>query len=360
MLQTLKAIDGGVVSRKLPKYQKIQNALRSKILEGTISPGQMLPPEVVLAREFGVSRLTARHAVQSLVHEGLISRQQGRGTVVEQTVPEKAKSVSHVMLLFIDILQNASDYLLKETLYLEKYFAQKKIGLSVSSVTTEEMCRNELPRFLAEGQVDGVLIDGFVSDHHYQMLRDRGIPCVVVGNHQISRDIPQAKMALKCPVRKLTKFALDKLAHPIWLVCEQFKLDCTKEMFLGYQDAVVAAGQPPMIYTQAEKQGEGVVESILKSGQKSFTIITTDGFERAILDDYRRLGIDPKLNPVIVVGNANQISDPNKEKAIVLHQGAMEISLKAAEMLLNIIEGDTNGGCEEIDVFGDIEQYFKF
>lgn len=60
----------------------ILQQIEEMILEGTLSPGQRLPPERELATRFGVSRPSLREAVQKLVARGLLTSRQGGGTYV--------------------------------------------------------------------------------------------------------------------------------------------------------------------------------------------------------------------------------------------------------------------------------------
>ncbi|BEQ14536.1 GntR family transcriptional regulator [Desulfoferula mesophila] len=56
--------------------------LVGELENGTLKPGEMLPPEMELAARFGVSRAVIREALSQLKAEGLLESQQGRGVMV--------------------------------------------------------------------------------------------------------------------------------------------------------------------------------------------------------------------------------------------------------------------------------------
>jgi GntR family transcriptional regulator len=82
------------------KAQRVYLLLREAIVAGDYPAGTLLPGELRLAEQHGVSRVTIRRALDGLADGGLISRQPGRGTVVcEQAVPQAAIGADFASLL---------------------------------------------------------------------------------------------------------------------------------------------------------------------------------------------------------------------------------------------------------------------
>lgn len=67
----------------LPKYARVVTELRRRIEVGDYQPGDMLPSEAQLVREFGIGRTTIVRALGILQSDGWISREHGLGSYVK-------------------------------------------------------------------------------------------------------------------------------------------------------------------------------------------------------------------------------------------------------------------------------------
>jgi len=94
-LTRLKAGSGAVDSRlPTPLYHQIYVLLREQILGGIYADNQLVPTEQELTRRFGVSRITAKRALDELASEGLVVRRRGKGTTVASRVAVPAVSAN--------------------------------------------------------------------------------------------------------------------------------------------------------------------------------------------------------------------------------------------------------------------------
>lgn len=73
-----------------PLYHQLYVILREKILSGAFAQGDQLPSEHELAREFNVSRITVKRALDDLAAARLVVRQRGRGTHVTHAYQPQA------------------------------------------------------------------------------------------------------------------------------------------------------------------------------------------------------------------------------------------------------------------------------
>ncbi len=70
--------------QRLPIYQRLKDALVERITVGEWRAGDLLPAETQLAADYQVALGTVRKALEGLVGDGVLERQQGRGTYVRR------------------------------------------------------------------------------------------------------------------------------------------------------------------------------------------------------------------------------------------------------------------------------------
>lgn len=75
-----------------PLHSQTEELLRKMMARAEYQAGKLLPNEVHLSRQLGISRNTLRQATNKLVHEGLLLRKKGVGTIVSKPVDSKAKN----------------------------------------------------------------------------------------------------------------------------------------------------------------------------------------------------------------------------------------------------------------------------
>lgn len=73
-----------------PAYHRLYVLLSEQIRDGVYLPDDRLPSEHQLAATYDCSRVTVRHALQLLSHDGLVDKRKGHGTIVRH--PEAGES----------------------------------------------------------------------------------------------------------------------------------------------------------------------------------------------------------------------------------------------------------------------------
>jgi len=66
----------------IPLHVQVKQALKDRIVRRTLKPGDLVPGDLELCDQFGVSRTTVRQGLSELAHEGWVVRERGRGTFV--------------------------------------------------------------------------------------------------------------------------------------------------------------------------------------------------------------------------------------------------------------------------------------
>lgn len=148
------------------KYRVLHEYLKEKIQQGEIKTGDYVPSENELCVQFGVTRTTVRKAMDELLKEGFIEKQQGKGS----RVCERRKSLGLLTVKGFSeaVGQNVKTLVLKNP-SLANWSAE--IQLTVSDSDKLQNCLfferlrmvNEIPVMIEKNWFPNVALPGFVD-----------------------------------------------------------------------------------------------------------------------------------------------------------------------------------------------------
>lgn len=164
-----------------PKYKVVVEWILENINNGNFPVGEKLPSENELSAMFHLSRQTVRHAIEVLGQQKLVTRVQGSGTYVGESVkPKRTESYKNIAVIstyvdsyiFPPVLKGIERVLSKEGYTMQLAFTGNRI----------ERERNILDQILEKGMIDGLIVESAKSAlpnpnlHYYRQLMEQGIP----------------------------------------------------------------------------------------------------------------------------------------------------------------------------------------
>ena len=114
-----------------PLYKQVYDLLTSRLVDGSWKPSQLIPSEMALADELGVSQGTVRKALNQMVTEKMLERRQGKGTFVVEHTQESS------LFRFFRLREPNGESLIPET---------QVISSSRREATDEEANKLNLPQ----------------------------------------------------------------------------------------------------------------------------------------------------------------------------------------------------------------------
>jgi len=118
-----------------PAYAQLANILRRSIAAGTLRPGDQLPSEAQLCERYSVSPMTVRRAINTLVDQGVVSAEQGRGTFVKPiAMGEAVFQLRELQELFRDTEHTTVKVLETRIVKADKRIA-RKLGITIGNRT---------------------------------------------------------------------------------------------------------------------------------------------------------------------------------------------------------------------------------
>lgn len=214
----------------IPLYAQVKHTLREEI-ENRMQQGDLIPSEPELEKRFKVSRITVRRALDELVSEGLIVRQQGRGTFVrKQPIAQELPRLRSWSVQMRQMGLEPSS----ASCEIELVDPTKEQAALLSLSSDERVVRirrlryaNEEPicimtNYIPEALVPGLIDQGLVNDSLYATLSKFGLKPVraedrVEARTASDREASQLQISKWAPLLQVTRLTRDAANKPLYI-----------------------------------------------------------------------------------------------------------------------------------------------
>lgn len=196
---------------RIPLHLQVENLVRDLIEKPIYKKGKLLPKEVDMANQLGISRNTVRQAISKLVIEGLLERKKGVGTkVTNKNINTKLKS----WMSFTQEMNNKGISFINYEIKVEKVKATKEVAEALEIAENTEVLKLSRLR----GDDEGPFVQ-FVSWLHprigltgkedftrplYQILEKDFSAIVDLSREEIKATIPEKTISEKLKIKETT------------------------------------------------------------------------------------------------------------------------------------------------------------
>jgi len=151
--------------RANPKYRQLKEILREEINKRKLRPGDRIPSEERIAEKYGVSLGTVRQAMAELANEGLIYKEQGRGTFVA----EKKRGKTFTIGLLLTDIGNPFFSQIARSIQEKAHL----LGYSMIYYNTNDQLSREAESIdmLIKRRVDGVILVPVLKDGEEKLMQ---------------------------------------------------------------------------------------------------------------------------------------------------------------------------------------------
>ena len=216
-----------------PLYIRVGQLLIGRIVNGIWKPGELMPSEMELAREIGVSQGTVRKAIIDMEAQHLVVRYQGRGTYVAQHT--SSRTLFHFFRLFDADGRRASptSFILSRRIVAASAEDRRLLGLAKGAkvhAITRLRHLNGKPAILervtvAEATIPGLqlLVGQQMEEELYVIYQRKYNVTVARANEQLtavaatSSDAKSLNVSLGAPLLQIVRVALDVEGNPVEL-----------------------------------------------------------------------------------------------------------------------------------------------
>jgi DNA-binding LacI/PurR family transcriptional regulator len=162
-------------------YKEIAADLRNRLI-GNQFVGDRLSPERELAKEYNISRITLRNALEVLRQENLIYKKGKSGNYIKRAVaPEKVLDNKNLSLVLIN--RDRFDLFHSNILIVLENFAKKfNLHIKFASLSNHQEAENFVNKLNENNMTDAVFLGGIITPVIAKDFKRSKIPVVLLGH----------------------------------------------------------------------------------------------------------------------------------------------------------------------------------
>jgi GntR family transcriptional regulator, arabinose operon transcriptional repressor len=221
----------------IPKYYQIKEYLLKYFKEKDLKDNEKIPSENELINIFKVSRNTVRQALDMLEREGIVYKEQGKGTFFSKSRLKKNFIIGFISpasskYIYIDIING-----------IEEYCHKNKYSIILSNSNANPEKEKEALDSMIEKGIDGLIIEPALSynitkdSYIFKKLTDLEIPILVIDVLIQGLNLPTLTLDdIKCGY-EATEYLLKKNHNKIGFIYKK-EVVASEYRLKGYLDAL--------------------------------------------------------------------------------------------------------------------------
>lgn len=341
------------------KYGDLIHYLENLIAEGKLNAGDRLPSENELTERFGISRQTVRKAIGLLEEQGTVRRVRGSGTYVSFDRRENLERRNRIAVMTTYV----ESYIFPKTIQgIEKILFERGYSVQISFTNnTLEREKNVLTDLINRDDVAGIIVEGTKSGlpnpnlYLYRQLMNRKIPIVFINTFYPELAVPHVSLNDVKAAETAVNYLIGKGHENIGAI---LKLDDGQGRlrYLGYLKAMEAAELPVTdsrlvwIDTDESKQLNYCRDKILNRVEECSALFCyNDQIAFQLIRMLGERGIRVPENVSVISVDDSDLALHSEVQITSLPHPKEKLGAKAAEVLLDMIEGKKSANTVEFD-----------
>ncbi len=344
-----------------PKHRQIYTELKAAIASGKYHPGQRLPSEAQLVKQFQTSRPTVARALRDLQQEGLLDRRAGSGTFVSRNQSTENPLVGLIVpkLGETEIFDPICRELARSS-QLQNHSLLWGSTEEYSGANAEEQLMRLCDQFIAR-TVAGVYFAPLELMPDYSGTNERivlalghaKIPVVLLDRdlHPYPRRSAYDKIGIdnRLAGHVITEHLLKLGCRKIAFINRPHSAETVWHRLAGYRDALAASGikPDPALALEGDPADENFVRKILDAGAVEACVCANDMTAANLMHSLNSLGVripeDLRIVGIDDVGYASLLRVP----LTTIHQPCKYIGAAAVQAMKDRI-ADPNTPARDI------------